>query len=105
MRIDQVLDPTHGRPEDVVVSAFKVDMPKRDMLLLQPGQWLNDEVINFYEQLVRERNEKQSGRPKLHAFSSFFYTKVCVRLWLWRCVAVVAVAVALCSCRCVAVAV
>ncbi|KAJ1721355.1 hypothetical protein LPJ53_004108 [Coemansia erecta] len=45
-----------------------------DMSTLKPGTWLNDEVINFYMQLIISRSEKVSGLPSVHAFNTFFYS-------------------------------
>lgn len=51
---------------------------------LQPEQWLDDEIINFYGAMLQDRSEKQmegldedqgSGR-KIHYFNSFFYSKL-----------------------------
>ncbi|KAJ2785734.1 hypothetical protein GGI15_001826 [Coemansia interrupta] len=46
----------------------------RDMNTLLPGTWLNDEVINFYMQLIISRSDKVSGLPSVHAFNTFFYS-------------------------------
>ncbi|KAJ0388706.1 hypothetical protein ATCC90586_010716 [Pythium insidiosum] len=45
-----------------------------------PLQWLNDEVINFWFQMLADRDAalvKRGDLPKAsHFFNSFFYTKV-----------------------------
>ena len=38
--------------------------------------WLNDEVINFYMQLICERSEQHDNWPKVYAFNTFFYPKI-----------------------------
>jgi sentrin-specific protease 1 len=59
---------------------------------LKPQQWLNDEVVNYYIQLLSERSEgkfeklangSSSGQEqeqgigrKVHVFNSFFYAKL-----------------------------
>ncbi|KAJ2234746.1 hypothetical protein H4R99_001142 [Coemansia sp. RSA 1722] len=45
-----------------------------DMSTLKPGTWLNDEVINFYMQLIINRAEKRGDLPRVHAFNTFFYS-------------------------------
>ncbi|CAK0889958.1 unnamed protein product [Prorocentrum cordatum] len=44
-----------GPGGEVVASRFKVDVTRRQLECLRPGEWLNDEVINFYFQLLQER--------------------------------------------------
>lgn len=39
-------------------------------------KWLNDEVINFYFQLMMERAKENPALPQLHAFSTFLYPTV-----------------------------
>ncbi|WOO79693.1 Sentrin-specific protease [Vanrija pseudolonga] len=43
---------------------------------LKPDVWLNDEVINFYVELINTR-AKDDGRP-LHCLNTFFYEKLSV---------------------------
>ncbi|XP_052608848.1 sentrin-specific protease 2-like [Peromyscus californicus insignis] len=63
-------------PEDEILScAFKLRITRGDMQTLKETQWLNDEVINFYMNLLMERNQNQ-GYPSVHAFNTFFYTKL-----------------------------
>lgn len=68
-------------------------MDEKDLLRLRPGQWLNDEIINFYGALLLGRSEgskenvpngpvmgevvKGRGQPlNVHYFSTFFWTKL-----------------------------
>ncbi|ORZ11035.1 hypothetical protein BCR41DRAFT_357393 [Lobosporangium transversale] len=44
-----------------------------DIQTLRPGQWLNDEVINFYGNLIMARSKESTELPKVHVFSTFFY--------------------------------
>jgi Ulp1 family protease len=76
-----VLDALHGGPEsDVLVQKFNVDITRRHLQCMLPLQWLNDEVINFWFQLLNDRDEAlvKSGAlsKRSHFFNSFFYTKV-----------------------------
>lgn len=58
----------------VLVKNFKIDMTKKDIRTLREGQWLNDEVINYYGELIMQRaKENNTGYPNIHCFSTFFY--------------------------------
>ncbi|XP_036025533.1 sentrin-specific protease 2-like [Onychomys torridus] len=62
-------------PEDEILScAFKLRITRGDMRTLKETQWINDEVINFYMNLLMERNQNE-GYPSVHAFNTFFYPK------------------------------
>nr|XP_005601916.2 sentrin-specific protease 2 isoform X2 [Equus caballus] len=65
----------HGPQDEILSSAFKLRITRGDIQTLKNYHWLNDEVINFYMNLLVERNKKQ-GYPALHAFSTFFYPKL-----------------------------
>lgn len=41
---------------------------------LKPGQWLNDEVVNFYAELINAR-AKATGEA-VHCMNSYFYQKL-----------------------------
>lgn len=47
-----------------------------DIARLRPGQWLNDEIINFYGAMILERATKAKGAVKVHYFSTFFWPKL-----------------------------
>lgn len=50
-----------------------------DLSRLRPGQWLNDEIINFYGAMILARSEANKENPKsvkVHYFSSFFWSKL-----------------------------
>ncbi len=66
-------------PTDTTVTdKFRVSFKHCDLLRLNPGVWLNDEVINFFMKLCEERETKASrmtGRSNLY-MNSFFYQKL-----------------------------
>ncbi|XP_030312316.1 sentrin-specific protease 2 isoform X2 [Calypte anna] len=64
-----------GKPEDILSSAFKLNVTREDIRSLRTPCWLNDVVINFYVNLLIERSKKE-GYPSVHAFSTFFYPKL-----------------------------
>ncbi|NXL34111.1 SENP2 protease, partial [Glaucidium brasilianum] len=64
-----------GDPSEIMSSAFKLQVTREDIHTLRDLEWLNDEVINFYMNLLVERNKKE-GYPAVHVFSTFFYPKL-----------------------------
>ncbi|KAF9978442.1 SUMO1 sentrin specific peptidase 1 [Actinomortierella ambigua] len=67
--VQQTLSDGYGS----VIEGFNVTITKNDIRTLRPGEWLNDEVINFYGQLIMARSNASSALPKVHVFSTFFY--------------------------------
>uniref|UniRef100_A0A0N4ZN50 ULP_PROTEASE domain-containing protein n=1 Tax=Parastrongyloides trichosuri TaxID=131310 RepID=A0A0N4ZN50_PARTI len=57
----------------VLVKAFRIDVCKRDLKLLDDRNWLNDTIINFYLELIMDRAKNSSKYPKVYAFNTFFY--------------------------------
>ncbi|KAJ2662107.1 SUMO1 sentrin specific peptidase 1 [Coemansia sp. RSA 1200] len=54
-----------------------VPVSAHDIATLGDGEWLNDEVINFYMQLITSRSSSAtsgSGVPRCHAFNTFFFS-------------------------------
>ncbi|EJK69802.1 hypothetical protein THAOC_08903 [Thalassiosira oceanica] len=70
-----------NRPDDsIIVWANKRQdtIQQQSFKTLQPGTWLNDEIINFYLKIVLTRRDKcelcknDSQRRRSHAYSSYF---------------------------------
>ncbi|KAL1915170.1 uncharacterized protein VTP21DRAFT_7651 [Calcarisporiella thermophila] len=57
-----------------VAQKFNMQLTSKDIRTLTDGQWLNDEVINFYGNLIMDRAKKNPGYPKVHVFNTFFYS-------------------------------
>ncbi|NWX20642.1 SENP2 protease, partial [Aegotheles bennettii] len=64
-----------GEADEVLSSAYKLRVTREDIGTLENFCWLNDEVINFYMNLLMERSKKE-GYPSVHVFSTFFYPKL-----------------------------
>lgn len=64
-----------GRAHEVVASAFSLIVRRGDMATLRDGQWINDNVVNFYLAMLAERSQKR-GAPLVYAFSTFFFPKL-----------------------------
>ena len=66
-----------GLPSEVLASQGADSIQRDSMQTLQPGQLLNDEVINYFlKNCLAKRDEmlcaKQPGRKRSHFFNSFF---------------------------------
>ncbi|CAH0557369.1 unnamed protein product [Brassicogethes aeneus] len=78
-----------GDPNEVLTRKFNLNITRRDLMTLAGLNWLNDEVINFYMNLLMERG-KESQWPKTYAMNTFFYSKIIkdgpesVRRWTRR---------------------
>jgi sentrin-specific protease 1 len=71
--------------EAVVVENSFGRLCGRDIHRLQRGEWLNDEIINYYLLMIRERSfhpvdmvskktRSPSKLPRVHVFNTFFYS-------------------------------
>ena len=61
---------------EVLASGFGLEITRRDIQTLKGLNWLNDEIINFYMNLICERSTANTGMIKCYAFSTFFYPKL-----------------------------
>ena len=78
LEVDKILEMT-----GVISKIAKEQVSDRDVSRLLPEQWLNDEIINFYGQLILSRSMEaeaaKENRKKLlnvHYFSTFFWPKL-----------------------------
>uniref|UniRef100_A0A8C5DDF8 Sentrin-specific protease 1-like n=1 Tax=Gouania willdenowi TaxID=441366 RepID=A0A8C5DDF8_GOUWI len=75
-----------GNPHEVLSEGFGLSLTRKDLQTLSNLNWLNDEVINFYMNLLVERS-KGPNLPTVNTFNTFFYPKLCssgysaVRRW------------------------
>ncbi|XP_030512003.1 ubiquitin-like-specific protease ESD4 [Rhodamnia argentea] len=54
-----------------------IEITGETLLCLGPGAWLNDEVINLYLELLKEREKRDPQKfLKCHFFNTFFYKKL-----------------------------
>lgn len=67
--IDEALR-QHLNDEEVLVDKFNITIKRKDIQTLQGLNWLNDEIINFYFNLITEK------RTNVYAFNTFFYPKL-----------------------------
>nr|XP_057940557.1 sentrin-specific protease 1-like isoform X1 [Doryrhamphus excisus] len=72
-QVDKVL--RRGSPDEVFSEGFGLSLTRKDLQTLSGLNWLNDEVINFYMNLLVERS-KNPKMPSVNTFSTFFYPKL-----------------------------
>lgn len=72
--VEHALNPNANKNE-VLASNFGLNITRRDILTLAGLNWLNDEVINYYMNLIIERG-KDSKFPKAYSMNTFFYPKL-----------------------------
>lgn len=65
-----------GPPSDVLAEGFGLRITRKDLYTLADLNWLNDEVINFYMNLLIARGTSSNKNPKVHAMNTFFYPKL-----------------------------
>ncbi|PHJ16155.1 ulp1 protease c-terminal catalytic domain-containing protein, partial [Cystoisospora suis] len=63
-----------------LIDKFNIALTTNELDCLVGSNWLNDEVINFYMQMIQERNVKQRAQGqdiwKIFVFNTFFYAKL-----------------------------
>ncbi|KAM7404737.1 hypothetical protein PAMP_012057 [Pampus punctatissimus] len=64
-----------GSPHEVLSEGFGLSLTRKDLQTLSSLNWLNDEVINFYMNLLVERS-KDPNLPTVNTFNTFFYPKL-----------------------------
>ncbi|XP_072953914.1 ubiquitin-like-specific protease ESD4 [Typha angustifolia] len=70
----------HGKiSRDMLVThdSSNIVITREILQCLRPGSWLNDEVINLYLELLKEREKREPKKfLKCHFFNTFFYKKL-----------------------------
>uniref|UniRef100_A0A3Q3BFJ2 SUMO specific peptidase 1 n=1 Tax=Kryptolebias marmoratus TaxID=37003 RepID=A0A3Q3BFJ2_KRYMA len=64
-----------GSPHEILSEGFGLSLTRKDLQTLSNLNWLNDEVINFYMNLLVERS-KDPNLPSVNTFNTFFYPKL-----------------------------
>ncbi|TKR77351.1 hypothetical protein L596_018345 [Steinernema carpocapsae] len=67
------------------------NITRKDLMTLKGLDWLNDEIVNCYLNMICERAKENPGKmPKVHAYNTFFYPNLTtkgytsVRRWTRR---------------------
>ena len=61
---------------ETLVDAHKIQITVKDIETLGGLNWLNDEIINFYMQMIVCRSQEQKQMRSVYAFTTFFYPRV-----------------------------
>lgn len=61
---------------NLLITRCDIKTLRWDPNLEMTSKWLNDEVINFYMELLAERSRLNDNLPKVHAMSTFFLKKL-----------------------------
>lgn len=87
--ISQAFKP--GPASQVFIDKFNLRVTRNDLMTLRGLNWLNDEIINFYTNLISERGNGSNPKlPRVHSMNTFFYPKLIsqgyssVRRWTKR---------------------
>ncbi|XP_028035695.1 sentrin-specific protease-like isoform X1 [Bombyx mandarina] len=72
--VNKALGP--GPAGQILVEKFNLRISRRDLQTLSGLNWLNDEVINFYMNLLMQRSQDNKDLPKVYAANTFFYPKL-----------------------------
>ncbi|XP_039450590.1 sentrin-specific protease-like isoform X2 [Culex pipiens pallens] len=67
----------HGGPnKDTIITRFHLIITRADVSTLTGDNPLNDQIINFYMNLLVERNAADPHLPRLYAMDTFFVPKL-----------------------------
>jgi Ulp1 family protease len=82
-----VLDLFRSRGTGKVAYRFGTELMGKDIQCLGPGKWLNDEVMNFQFQLMRERSfrDAQDMTRQVRAVSDGVVHLIPLRPFLYSC--------------------
>ncbi|KAI9530724.1 hypothetical protein NQZ68_000215 [Dissostichus eleginoides] len=72
---DEVNGALDGAHYEVLSEGFGLSLTRKDLQTLSNLNWLNDEVINFYMNLLVERS-KDPKLPSVNTFNTFFYPRL-----------------------------
>lgn len=59
-----------------LVDRFDLQIKRTDLETLEGLNWLNDEIINFYFNLIVQRAQAHDNYANVYVFSTFFYKKL-----------------------------
>ena len=57
--------------QTVLVDKFNIPVTRKTLQCLRDGEWLSDEVVNFYFSMMQEKSNR-----KIFCWNSFFYSKL-----------------------------
>lgn len=66
---------SRGSADEVLAEGFGMTVRRRDMQTQAGLNWLNDEVMNYYMNVLMNRGENDKY-PNAHVMNTFFYPKL-----------------------------
>jgi Ulp1 family protease len=67
---------TDENKKEILFQKYNVDITGEKLQCMKDGEWLNDEVINFYMGMLKEKDSKENSSETSFYFSTFFMTKL-----------------------------
>ncbi|XP_068144660.1 uncharacterized protein [Drosophila tropicalis] len=61
-----------GRPDEEIISKFRLHIKRESIRTLSGSNWLDDEVVNFYMNLITQRSEMKNQLPSVYCMNTFF---------------------------------
>lgn len=58
---------------EILTSKFGLRITRGDLLTLKKNQWMNDNIVNFYMELIDQRSRLNDQAPKTYCFNTFLY--------------------------------
>ncbi|KAG2379559.1 hypothetical protein C9374_006676 [Naegleria lovaniensis] len=78
--VNKIFSHRNTNRDEILAEKYKIDITWQKIQCLKNTDWLNDEVINFYLNMVKDRNDKYPEKyPKIYVFNTFFYAKLTER--------------------------
>lgn len=74
--IQVIEDCFRKRHDELIVEENGIEVRVRDLKTLKDTCWLNDEIINFYFQLIQKRSDNNLKYPKVYCFNTFFVKRL-----------------------------
>lgn len=65
-----------GSKNDMLAQKFNLNITRADLQTLSGLNWLNDEVINYYMEMIKERGSEEEHLPNTHVMNTFFIPKL-----------------------------
>lgn len=72
--MEEVIQRARRSKGEVLVDSHKIQITRKDINTLNGLNWLNDEIINFYFEMIQERSAEKG--LKVYATNTFFYPKM-----------------------------
>lgn len=71
---ESLLNPDGVDLNTVLIDKFNIPVTYKTLQCLRDGEWLSDEVVNFYFSLIQEKSVSEG--KKIFCWNSFFYSKL-----------------------------